>query len=153
MRSVVVRAGAALALSMLLALLVACGGQGDGGEPQPGGSANSAGDRLPLSLPDDFPLYPGLQVENSLTLGDLYIVEARSEDQPEEVFDFYQEALAKGRWKLVSLDSPPEEGTIFFSAPGFSEDGRLAVSQDTAADGGTTVAIALPIDALGGGEE
>jgi hypothetical protein len=53
----------------------------------------------------------------------------------------------------VSLDSPPEEGTIFFTAPGFSADGRLAVSQDRSEDGRVIVAIALPIDSLGDGEE
>lgn len=154
MRSVVVRAGATLALSMLSVLLMACNGQGNGGEPQPGGSTNSAGDRLLLNLPDDFPLYPGLKIVDTLTLGDLYIIfEASAQGQREDVIDFYEEELAKGRWELVSLDSPPEEGTIFFSAPGFSENGRLAVSQDRSKDGRVIVAIALPIDALGGGEE
>lgn len=140
-------------LSMLSVLLAACNGQGNGVEPQPGGSANSAGDRLLLNLPDDFPLYPGLKIVDTLTLGNLYIFEASAQGRREDVIDFYEEELAKGRWELVSLDSPPEEGTIFFTAPGFSADGRLAVSQDRSEDGRVIVAIALPIDSLGGGEE
>ena len=153
MRSVVAKAGPALALSVLSVFLVACNGQDNGVEPQPGGSANSGGDRLLLNLPDDFPLYPGLKIVDTLTLGDLYIFEASAQGQREDVIDFYEEELAKGRWELLSADSPPEEGTIFFTAPGFSADGRLAVSQDKGNDGPVIVAIALPIDALGGREE
>lgn len=153
MRSVVVRVGATLVLSMVSVLLVACNGGGNGGEPQPGGSANSAGDRLLRNLPDDFPLYPGLKIVDTLTLGDFYIFETSAPGQREDVIDFYKEELAKGRWELLSADNPPEEGTIFFTAPGFSTDGRLAVSQDKDDDGRVIVAIALPIDSLEGGEE
>lgn len=153
MRSVVVRAGLALALSVLSALLVACSGQGDGGDTRPDGSPISAGDRLPLNLPDDFPLFPGLKIVDTLTLGDFYIVEASSEGQPEDVASFYEGELAKGRWELLSTDSTPDGSTIFFTAPGFSVDGRVVVSAHKRENGRIVVAIALPIDSLGGGEE
>ncbi len=153
MRSVVPKAGLALALWALFSFLVACGGQDDVGDARSDGEAQPAADRLQPSLPADFPLYPGLKIVDTLTLGDLYIVKASSEDQPEKVVSFYEEELAKGRWELLSTDSSPEKGVIFFTAAGFPEGGRVAVSRDKGENGLTIVAIALPIDFLGGNDE
>ena len=152
-RSVVAKAGLTLSLSVLTTLLVACSGQGDGGDGRSGSPASSTRDRLPPTLPDDFPLYPGLKIVDDLTLGDLYIVEATSQGRLQDVITFYEEELAKGRWEPLSTDSSPEEGTIFFTARGFSADGRVAVSRDKSKDGWVIVAIALPINALGGEKE
>ena len=153
MRSVVAKAGLALSLSVLTALLVACSGQGDGGDAGSGSPASSTRDRLTPTLPDDFPLYPGLKIVDDLTLGDLYIVEASSQGRLQDVITFYEEELAKGRWEFLSTDSSAEQETIFFTARGFSADGRVAVSRDKSKDGWVIVAIALPIDALGGEKE
>lgn len=153
MRSVVVKASLTLALLALSALVVACGPQDDDEGPRTDGPEDSTGDGLPLTLPNDFPLYPGLQIEDSLTLGDLYIVEASTQGEPEDVIAFYKEELTKGRWELLSTDSSLEENIIFFTAPGLSANGRVAVSQDRSEGGQTIVAIALPIDSLGDSEE
>jgi len=127
-RSVVAKAGLTLSLSVLTTLLVACSGQGDGGDARSGSPASSTRDRLPPTLPDGFPLYPGLKIVDDLTLGDLYILEATSQGRLQDVITFYEEELAKGRWEPLSTDSSPEEGTIFFTARGFSADGRVAVA-------------------------
>jgi hypothetical protein len=153
MRIVVAKAGLALSLSVLTALLVACSGQGDGGDSRSGSPTNSTRDSVTPTLPDDFPLYPGLKIVDDLTLGDFYIVEASSQGQFQDVIAFYEEELANGRWELLSTDSSPEEGTLFFTAPGFSADGKVAVSRDKSKDGWVIVGIGLPVDALGGEEE
>lgn len=153
MRIVVAKAGLALSLSVLTALLVACSGQGDGGDARSGSPASSTRDSLTPTLPDDFPLYPGLKIVDDLTLGDFYIVEASSQGQLQDVIAFYEEELANGRWELLSTDSSPEEGTLFFTAPGFSADGKVAVSPDKSKEGQVIVGIALPVEALGGDKE
>ena len=145
MRRVIGKAGPALALAALAALLASCGG----GESTPGAATRPDGGESLLTLPADFPQYRGLEIVKGFVLGVWYIVEATSQDPPEDVQAFYAQELARGRWRLRDTRTSDQQGTIFFTAPGSSTDGRVVVTEGTAGSAGQTiVAIAMPVDSV-----
>ena len=145
MRRAIGKAGPALALAALAAILASCGGGGS----TPGAATRPDGGGSPLTLPADFPQYRGLEIVKGFVLGDWYIVEATSQDPPEDVQAFYAQELARGRWRLRDTRTSDQQGTIFFTAPGSSTDGRVVVTEGTAGSAGQTiVAIAMPVDSV-----
>ena len=81
--------GLILVASMLLA---ACG---DGGNVTGDGSPVPIEGGLPPNFPDDFPLYPGLNILESSPLGGRYVIRADSGDPAEDIVVFYEEELVK----------------------------------------------------------
>lgn len=140
----------AMALVAVAAIAVACddGGSGFGGNlsPQPieGG--------LPPNFPDDFPMYRNLRIKRSTPLGQRYIIEADSGDSIQDVVDFYEEELTKGRWELLDSEdsTEPKSTNLTFTAPGFPVDGRLLVTEDVSDSERTIVAIAMPMESEDG---
>jgi hypothetical protein len=135
------------ALLAVVAVTAACGGEKgvSGGDlsPQPveGG--------LPATFPDDFPMYPNLNIARSIPLGQRYVIEAHSDDSVQDIVDFYQQELTKGRWELLGTENSTEANSVTFrfTAPGFSVDGRVMVAEDASGSARTIVGIAMPIEA------
>lgn len=132
----------AVALLSLAAVLQACGG----GEAA-----------LPSAFPEDFPLYPNLNIARSSLQGDRYIIEADVEGSAQDIVDFYEQALMQGRWVLLGpADSSPPNSTAFlFSAPGIpvNNSGKIIVTQDTRDGGRSAVTIEMPVEAAVGQQE
>ena len=133
----------ALGLVAMLLMAAACNGNGGGSS-----SVTPSGDGdTEYSLPDNFPLYPGLELGDELILGGRWVVEASSDDPPEEIITFYEEALAKAPWETVSREELAQQTSIIFMGPDFDDvDGRVAVATESKnEEGATIVAIALPL--------
>ncbi len=132
----------AVALLPLVAVLQACGG----GEAA-----------LPSTFPEDFPLYPNLNIVRSSLLGDRYIIEADVEGSAQDVVDFYEQELMQGRWVLLGpVDSlPPNSKVLLFSAPGIpvNNSGKVIVTQDTGDGGRSVVTIEMPVEGTVGQQE
>ena len=137
-------------LLAVVALFVGCD-NGDGGQGGTDASPEVIEGGLPANFPDDFPLYPDLDIVRSSPLAGRYVVEASSQDPPEEVVGFYEEELTKGRWELVATDdsSDAKSTTFIFTAPGFALDGRVLVAESTEDSAPTIVAIAMPLEEVG----
>lgn len=135
----------ALALLPVIVVLVACG---DGGNGTGDASSGPVGGGLPPNFPDDFPIYPGLDILESSPLGGRYVIRADSGDPPEDIVDFYEEELVKEPWELLEGEAPADpNSTLFrFTAPGWPMDGRLQVTEVSGEGGRTIVGIAVPID-------
>src|SRR3990172_7272822 len=124
-------------------LMAACNGNGGvNSSVTPSGAGDTE-----YSLPDNFPLYPGLELGDELILGGRWVVEASSDDPPEEIITFYEEALAKAPWETVSREELAQQTSIIFMGPDFDDvDGRVAVATESKnEEGATIVAIALPL--------
>jgi hypothetical protein len=126
-------------------VFAACDG-GDSGLD--GGSPVRIEGGLPPNFPDEFPVYPGLDVAETSPLGGRYIIRAYSEDAAKDVVDFYEEELTKEPWELLAADTSSEpSSTLFrFTAPGWALDGRIQVNEAIDEGGRTVVGIAVPID-------
>jgi len=124
-------------------LMAACNGNGG---VNPSVTPSRDGD-TEYGLPDNFPLYPGLELGDELILGGRWVVEASSDDPPEEIITFYEEALAKAPWETVSREELAQQTSIIFMGPDFDDvDGRVAVATESKnEEGATIVAIALPL--------
>jgi hypothetical protein len=137
-----------MALASLVVVLAGCGG-GGGGDGD--GSPIRILGGLPPNFPDEFPLYPGLDIAESSPLGERYVIRAYSGDPARDVIDFYGEELTKGPWEVLDAGgSPDPNSTLFrFTAPGWAVDGRVQVSEAVDDSGRTIVGIAVPIDIPG----
>ena len=133
------RASGLLALTppLLLFLASACGG----GPATPGN-----GSSLPAGFPADLPIYPNAAILQSDVLGAFLVVQLLTQDPLQDVVRFYEDALARGRWKLLaSEDVPGQTAHAFhFTAEGLPSGGTVVVSQAATGTAGTAVAISLP---------
>jgi len=108
-------------LLSLLAVASACGGDekeitipGDGGDVK-----ITAGGDLPDEFPDDFPIYEDAKLTGSLS-GEQegqagFSVSWETDASPEDVTDFYKEALGKDPWKTSGVITSGEDTMITFT--------------------------------------
>jgi len=108
-------------LLSLLAVASACGGDekeitipGDGGDVK----ITTGGD-LPDEFPDDFPIFEGAKLTGSLK-GEQegqagFSVTWETDASPEDVTDFYKEALGKDPWKTSGVITTGEGAMITFT--------------------------------------
>jgi hypothetical protein len=61
--------------------------------------------RIPDGFPEDVPVYPDARVMGGMAAGGGGMVTLQTEDDPEEVVDFYREKLVEEGWSL----GPPME--------------------------------------------
>lgn len=140
----------ALGLLAAAALFAACN---DGGNDDSAAGGDGSGGliegRLPAGFPEDFPLYPDLQIRLSYPFTERFIVEADSDDSVEKIVEFYSEKLAEGRWEVVEIDdsSRPDATILVFAVSEVTVDGRILVAKDSGDGEGTIVAIAVPLEA------
>jgi hypothetical protein len=105
----------------LLAVASACGGDekeitisGDGGDVE-----ITAGGDLPDEFPDDFPIYEDSNLTGSVK-GEYegqagFSVSWETDASPEDVTDFYKEALGKDPWKTSSVITTGDGAMITFT--------------------------------------
>ena len=95
----------ALALLLLVALQVACSDGSGAGDVT---STGPIEDGLPPGFPEDFPLYPDLEVVRSIPLGQRYIIEASSDDLPADVGAEYPRVLVAVDTARACRDYPKQ---------------------------------------------
>ena len=148
-----------IALALVLALSIACGGDDDDTATDTGGSATSVPNPasatsapepttpidpatgLPITFPDEFPVYQPTSVSRASDYGDRFVMHWRTADSVDTVAAFYQAELATAPW---SLDEASEEGEamrIAFTADGFS--GEIAIAPTS---GETIVLLNLVVE-------
>jgi len=106
----------------LLAAASACGGGGEKKVTLPGGDGEvqvTTGGELPKQFPDDFPIFEGAKLTGTVT-GEQegqsgFFVTWETDASPDDVTDFYKEALDKDPWKTAGVFTTSDGAMITFT--------------------------------------
>jgi hypothetical protein len=95
--------------------------------------------KLPANFPRDIPIYPGATPQGAVSRPDEgMVVNLRSQDSPEEVYDFYATELEAEGWKLLA-DMNLGAQRMLTAEKGQGEVAMTIMGEE----GGTVVVIAL----------
>ena len=98
---------------------------------------------LPITFPDDFPVYQPTSVKRASDYGDRFVIQWESADALEAVAAFYEGALSTEPWTTDELSNEGGPTRILFSGTGYS--GEMAIA--TNAEAGTIVLLNLTVEA------
>jgi len=116
-----------------------------------GPQATLVAGQLPDGFPDDFPLFPGAEVDRGGVQDARYVVVFTSSAPRKELSAFYEKALSKDGWRIITVTegSVVEERNLqVFSVtgPSFMGSGAVTLIGNSGAEGGTDIVVVLPID-------
>lgn len=144
---------------LFVALGLACGGDDDDDTPTDSGDpTNIPGDNrespsgppgtvgaLPLTFPEDFPQYAGVEPLRGADFGDRFTADWRAPDAAEVVIQFYIDVLSTPPWETTELENEDTDtATIDFTNDELGYFGEIAFG--AIPGGGTRILLNLNIE-------